>query len=531
MPDKNKCSDKICLSTIIGNDIFWYCFYFLAWCSIFLWKAASYPIWVDEVFTLYQVDDKSFEEMIRSFEGGVNAIPYLYFVVIWAIGVLIRHTVITLRLISTFFTIMSVIVMHNLIKRIYSTDIAVVSVISILLISDVSIYEALDARPYTMYLLTIIVLVYITYNFLNKQYARRQYWQIVIGTALVVCTHYFGLIYAGIIMVCVLWSIWFYEKRIDMKTVLAFFAGFLISIIIHYDQLLLFVGNKGLVDPNWMGIPNLYGLRWTYSQLGIVKVIVSALLAVVLTLAIPKSGSMSVDDSRKTGNFPEMLNMSRGEAFIFSVSAGFILIPCIFYALSGIKNVFLLRYFFPTLIASTFLVALALGRIKRAIPPDIIKKCRTVILAFVCISFAALTAFEVKVAIANGRYYYDNDLLNINMKKELSTKYSLHDVQSRIIVTNNMHVYFPLTYYYGDHFKIAIVRRTAGEIIKMAIFNRNLHGMLPSDLLNLTSFIFINLRWKWDPNSFPEFDILEWAAQNSYECAELGKDTYVVSRR
>ena len=115
------------------------------------------PIWTDEAFSFYQVANRSLAGLFRSFEAGVNALPYAYFLVLWAVDQLIGLNPLTLRLPSAVLALASLILLHRLLAKPCGHLNAFIACVAALLLAPDFVLYSHEARPYALYLLAAVL--------------------------------------------------------------------------------------------------------------------------------------------------------------------------------------------------------------------------------------------------------------------------------------------------------------------------------------------------------------------------------------
>lgn len=115
-------------------------------------QSAIKPLWRDELFSLYEVQGKTWGEVLQSLKGGVNLLPPAYFFVLWSSLHFTDFTPLLGRALSSVFIAATVPVMWLTLRRTVGTLITTVAISVVLFCSPLIFYHNSEARPYGLLL-------------------------------------------------------------------------------------------------------------------------------------------------------------------------------------------------------------------------------------------------------------------------------------------------------------------------------------------------------------------------------------------
>ena len=230
-----------------------YLTYLVSLAMSFLVDLAVRPIWTDEALSYYQVSAKTLLEMLDSFNSGVNAIPYLYFIVLWGIDQGFGLGPVILRLPSAVFALAALFLFHTILKERFGNAVAFVSCVAALLLSENFIPFSHEARPYSLYVLVAVCCLYASITILKEGAGRGRALLINSVVAFTLpAVHYVGLFYSFGAALAVLCVGRVKGKFFTLRVLGSFVFGWAVFFVLHYSQMKLFIEKKGMIDATWI---------------------------------------------------------------------------------------------------------------------------------------------------------------------------------------------------------------------------------------------------------------------------------------
>ena len=474
------------------------------------------PIWTDEAFSFYQVTNRSLAGLFRSFEAGVNALPYAYFLVLWAVDQLIGLNPLTLRLPSAVLALASLILLHRLLAKSCGHLNAFLACVAALLLSPDFVLYSHEARPYALYLLAAVLCLQSGIRVVRDEaLSRRTLAANALTAFLLPAVHYVGIFYSIATAVAVLASLRF-GKRAGASRVLASFAiGWSLFFVMQYSQIALFLGNKGAIDAAWMARPQPF------------EVFESALRAaallpspVPLILLVAVGASLCVH-----GTVQPRLPAAAGRPqalLLLLVSLILIAMPPLFLLLgaAGLHNLVLPRYFAPSLLAGAILSCLVIAVLTPARRNDAdhprSAESRMVGAAGLVLVTACLV-YPLAAAV-RGAYKAPHAISRLTIERD----YRLIANAQLPCVTNNIHVFFQYNFYRGERQLLSLLRDARPGAARLQRLDERLPIVNELAMGRLERFLFVHQ--PGTINSYPSFDIQAWAIANHYALAPVATD-------
>jgi hypothetical protein len=304
------------------------------------------PVWLDETLTYYQVTDRSFTELIRSFDFGINLLPYAYFLFPWVVGQAVELDPLALRLPSLLFGVAALLVIHRLLAKTFGNLVAFTAVFfTFFATSEFQGYLS-EARPYSLYTLLAVLHLQSAYALFSTG-GRRAWWANVITSALFPSVQFVGLVYsvaAAITLLVVGDNI----KQAFQKA-LSFVLGWIIFMIIHGRLLWIIFSGNSIADPNQFAAPTLTKAAQELNQFFDFPAEISVcMIAIVAVAAIVrwKCPVESVERSNLEFRFPSI--------YLLGACVAWLLVPVALKLIAalGFVNLTIPRYLLPTLIAT-----------------------------------------------------------------------------------------------------------------------------------------------------------------------------------
>ena len=313
------------------------------------------PVWLDEALTYYQVADRSFSDLIRSFDLGVNLLPYGYFVFPWAIGQFVELDSLPLRLPSLIFGILSLLVAHSLLARHFGKLIALfVVVVTFLVASDYSFYFA-EARPYSLYMLAAGLHLYSSFKLASNN-DRWSWCGNAITAALFPSVQFVGLVYSFAIAAALAISI--KDRRLLFRKLSSYAVGWAIFLVIHAKLLWIIFSGKSLSDPDAFARPTITRVVREFNRFYELPHEISVCLIglVAIAYAVKRLDCSEIEKScrPKDIRFPPLVYIASCIAWLL-VPLGLKLVAAV-----GFVNLTIPRYLLPTLYADAMATGLLL---------------------------------------------------------------------------------------------------------------------------------------------------------------------------
>ncbi len=168
--------------------------------------------WTDEAFTLLMVKDLSFWQMIDSLKDTINAFPPTYFALLWLWTKVFGTSFLALRAFSTVW-LAGVWILLWFMLRSFTSRLPAFLGLVLVMQSALLRFLNTDARPYSLYCLAYLGACYLL--MLSLRPASRPNRGLAVGSflayAVLVTTHYIGIIYAGVLLGVAL-GMWFFRR-------------------------------------------------------------------------------------------------------------------------------------------------------------------------------------------------------------------------------------------------------------------------------------------------------------------------------
>lgn len=460
---------------------------------IFLGEAWVRPIWLDEQLTYYQCKDKDFIEFFRGFNLGINALPYLYFIWIWLIDQIMGLNFWNLRFPSLVCGILSVLLLHEFLRKISNGKIAFIAIGMGLLFVSQFAYYITEARPYSALLFATVL------NVVSTKCLREQrsgsYVLNAAASFLVPSIHYVGIFYSGVLgVVFVLWA-----DRKQWKCVSSYFIGWVLFAMIHGDQIRLFLHETTLIQADVQPDPTLNDLNaWLASFAG----------AIVILLGV------TILSRSNRAHFLDLPSQTERDFHFLALSGmGFVFIPVLYKlaAILGLPNLAHERYYFPSLLANVFAVVILLVVGSHVVDKHF-ARLRVLIRVVVVLLlvpgiFGMLSALWPVMNTDRKERRFSDQLL-----PRLTTN---HEGQEVPLITGNLHVYFGFLFNYPEAKEnLCLLRATRSEANNWKTFHGNVRVLSENQLSDLDQFVFAE--FETTANNLPDFDVSKWAKANGY---------------
>jgi hypothetical protein len=468
-------------------------FYLAVLLFLFLGEMWTRPIWLDEELTIFQIKDKSFSELISSFSLGVNAIPYLYFVLLWEMDQVMTLDLFSIRILSFLFGLSSILSLHFFLRRFFEEAVTFVSICTGLLLLPKFVLYSAEARPYSA-LLLLVVLNLITTRSLSRG-SVGAYLSNLFVCFLVPSIHYVGLFYSGVLFITFL----LLEGKQAIKLSSSFLAGWLFFLVLHLSQIQLFLAGNTLVVTDGQARPSFHDF-WSM-LLELVSfpsaLIIGGVISFVVISKRPKILFPTDEDSR----------------FLLLVAAGFLFIPIAYFVFAwvGLPKLTLRRYYYPTCLSGVLFSCYFL----RVLMVDLRSRSSAIRLT-VNVGIACMVISLLVYGTSKYWRIFESEPTILSFREDLvKDLFFENNGEIREVVTPNLHVYFAFFYHYPElrtHFYL--LRATSKEAEGWKGFHREIQSMAPDRMLEFKKITFAY--YAKSLNNFPDFDPVSWAKSNGF---------------
>jgi len=471
---------------------------------------ATRPIWLDEAFSYFQVRDRDLPALIHSFEAGVNAVPYGYFLVLWGVDHLFGLGPLALRLPSAVFGFAGLVLLHNLMRRHFGDALAFAACAAALILSPDFMLYTHEARPYSLYFLLAVLSLYTASALVKPDGPGTAALAANAAVAfLLPSVHYVGLSYSAASAVALL--VFTRGRKGAARIAASYLIGWTLFAALHVDQILLFLTGTGAIRADWIPRSATWDLFNALKEAALL--LPAPLPLVLLCFAV----IAFVTPQSRPSEVPRA-GLSVKTAVVVFACVLWVAIPPLLHALSavGLPTATLPRYFAPGLGATAVVSAFILY----AFVPAVETTSRHSI-AWV----ASATAVAVPAIFLVYPLLSDTRTV-VRAPHVISQRALEHDfayiAQSPVpSVTNNIHVFFPYSYYSAAR-NLALLRETRREVAGIRSLDDGLSAMLAVDLERLNRFQFVHMPGRANSNSYPGFDIHAWSAAHGYVVTQTG---------
>ena len=485
-----------------------YVFYAAMIALYFFADLASRPIGADEVLSLYQVSERSLSVFFGSFEAGVNALPYAYFVILWGIDQLLGLNPLTLRLPSAIFALASLILLHRFLAALFGNLRALVACCAALLLSSEFALYSHDARPYALYLLAAVLCLQCALAMLGTNLpTRRALAANALAAFFLPGVHYVGIFYSIATAAAVLASLRPRRGASALGVLASFGIGWTLFVVVQYSQIALFAANKGAIIPAWMAPPRpLAVYEAALRAAALLPSPVPLILLVTVAIGLSARGAIHIASPVPEGR--------QQLFFLLLVSVLWVAIPPIFLLLSaaGLHNLSLPRYFAPSLLAGAALSCLAMTALTPAIrggPDDSGNLDMKLIGTASVFLVAVFLLYPIAVAIRD-----IHKAPHVVFRMDIERDYAFIADARLPRVTNNVHVFFEYNFYRGDRQSLYLLREVRPGAASMQRLDVRIPILNDIEMGRLERFLFVHQ--PGTVNSYPRFDIQAWAVANRY---------------
>lgn len=159
--------------------------------------SAKKEIWLDEVFTLRVITDRSLPHMMHALANGVDGGMPLYYLLAYGWATLFGTGLLALRLFSMVFVCTGVLLVWHTLRKAYSLPAVALAVAATTVTSAALLHQNVEARFYGFYF-ACAALVFACYLPLaTKPITRRLVVGAVLASGALVMSHPFGVLYSA----------------------------------------------------------------------------------------------------------------------------------------------------------------------------------------------------------------------------------------------------------------------------------------------------------------------------------------------
>lgn len=310
--------------------------------------SAKKEIWVDEVFTLQLVTDRSLSHMLHALAQGVDGGMPLYYLLAYGWGKVFGISLLSFRMLSSLSLDAGVLLLWATLRRVYSLPAVSLAIASTTITSALLLYQNVEARYYGFYFACAAVVFGIHPWLTQAQPSRRVLIAAILAHAALVMSHPFGLLYSGAAIA----GLAITDRRLFRRLRAKLYASLISSWLVMLIWIPPIIRLHDVATPhNWPQMPTLTEVfsLFAFSSPGVVF---GLLFWVGMTaLAPPAMDSQHASD--------------RSRALVIH-SVAYLLPPMVVALLSLRSSSFFVdRYFLPSLIGSATIIAfLADGSLK-----------------------------------------------------------------------------------------------------------------------------------------------------------------------
>ncbi len=453
-------------------------------------------LWLDEITTYYLVSRDSLEGFFSSYLCGVEKTPPLYYLLLFTLTRVFEPVPLVLRSLSAVFIAGSIPLVLLALKPRFGLGVSFLAVAAGYLSSKQVALNCLEARTYGFLFFNCALLLLAYAKCLQHERPEKSvYVLIVLANFLVPASSYPGLIYC-LLTAAALAVFDLSRQKFRRRLYAAFAAGWLLFFSVHGFFLLRQMASVKALS--WM--PPVLPESLFEQYAGLLAVPVNFLVFLLLLLLWP--------EFRREGNKkPEeqhMRQMTRG--WVLQAGA-WLLAPLVLYDLgqAGFINLFMRRYFFPSLFGVCVFLALLLSAVLRAAAgADRLEDCAAGpgrrLLFSMLILFLGWNAFQFVTRETFPVYVANTPGLEAVRPCRLPK------------VTFDPFVLYPGTYYARPHETYFGLTRGESKKKRLERFSPEVKRLnYKTELNTLEKFLYIESAW--DP---PGFDIGKWARENGY---------------
>lgn len=161
------------------------------------------PLWVDEVYSTYAIDQPTWADFWGSFSTNTNTVPPGYFFLMWAVGKVMPLSTLALRLFSTLCSAGAFALVWGTARRHAGFFAATVGVGAGLLTSSLFLQHCTEVRFYGLYLLAVAWTIWNLDTLCTREPARGTLVRNTLSHALGLATAYFAGLFSAAVLAAV----------------------------------------------------------------------------------------------------------------------------------------------------------------------------------------------------------------------------------------------------------------------------------------------------------------------------------------
>lgn len=394
--------------------------------------------WLDELFSFYLVNDKSFAHMMVALSDKINNAPPLYFILGWLWIKLFSATELTLRLFSSLGMCTAFVIVWITLRRTYNFWSASIGTLTAFCLSSAILEQNTEARFYGLFI-AVCSFGLVQFDAISKEKSCSNisiFLNICIHTA-IIYTHVFGFLYSGAIFSALIIRDKYF-KIFRPKV----YLSIILSWLLFVPWISSFLNQADAGKPHsWVAIPGLMDLINSFNFSSTLVFFLLVLLTTSYLLFIKESTVTQADEELN-----EKEQKSSAENSLLILAYTFLAVPILSWIISRtVESIFVNRYIIPNTISWSILLTYLSSRI---LPIKLTKKAKELGLHKNSISkqrlsLLILTAVLTIYPIYSAKSYVHQELPGLN-----DDKYGYSELP---IAVQSPHVYLPRFYYSPKH--------------------------------------------------------------------------------
>ncbi len=479
----------------------------------FLTESPQKLLWLDELYTFYQVEGMNLGRFFESLSSGANLMPPVYFLIVWGLGQFVELTPTVLRGISVLALVGCVPVLFRALKPVVTPSIAALAIGAVFLTDQMVWDQGVEARPYALGILLVALLMESLANAadVERLSAGRWGWLAMLNF-LLPATHYFLGLYSAIAFAAVA-GVNVFNRRFRWQMYGAFAAGWVMFAVSCGPVLWRQLGNVG-AGTGWIpisGRADVWRYAWGASG-GVLGVLAGLALAAGVAKFFRMRGHESIGPV-------EAGNVRRGPGerlrwqMCLGLGLGWSAFPLLVLIVSGLtkRGLFVDRYFAPSVIGMVLIAGLLGEELRRRCraksvsdnnnPADIgtLRADLGVLSAVVLATLLGLAC--VRVVRAPAAWLPGRERLAAEI-------HALPEVKA----SDDEHAFFHALYYGPVGSKNLLICNEDAVRVRWRTFSDKVQTTSDEELARRTSFVWLSPEVRWDAS-----DLAAWAGRHGYD--------------
>lgn len=296
-------------------------------------------LWVDEGYSLRLVADPSAVHMFRALTNGVDGAMPLYYLIAHSWALVFGFSLLSLRALSSIFICSGVLVLWYGMRRFYSAPAVALGILSATLTSRLLLFQNVELRFYGLYFACAALVIVLQSAIATASApSRRLVAGAILANAALVMSHLFGALYSGAALLALL--LFDYRSQgLRWRLYLKLASSWLLLLL--WLPPILKIHDLGQPH-NWVPIPDLADVIGSFS-FSSTYVVFAVLFAVGIAVLAPALADTVL---KRQSNAMAYFGLA---VLLVPLAVGLV---CI----AGV-SLFLDRYFLPSLIGSSILIA------------------------------------------------------------------------------------------------------------------------------------------------------------------------------